>query len=333
MARGLNQHGDNLSALNGQQGVAILSHNIHKAQPLTSELMSYPERSPLRVESILAAYKGVEKQSIIAMPGATAAFYMLASAFRRKVEVLIYTPTYTGYCEAFTAYGHKVRTCVLDVDYAVVNQSIPDSVDVVIVGNPNNPTGSYANMRAWIEAHPQVLFIIDESFIQFTDEVFSLRQAAGEMDHVLVVESMTKFYGMAGVRLGVIYGHKRQIEKLRRFQVPWSVTVTPEFLEKRLAESDALLRVYLEEKAFVLKGLDALGIEYIEGAANFYLLKVKDASAVYDGLLAYGILTRCLNDFEGLEANVLRVAVGTHFENRAFLRALKALKDKKGEIL
>lgn len=326
------RHGDDLSPLKDREAKAILSHNIHRELPLVESMRHYPERFPIKLERLLSEFKGVSQSSLMVTAGATAAFYMLASAFRRKVEVLILEPAYSGYEEAFAAYGHTVINLDLGLDFDIESLVIPESVEVIILGNPNNPTGTYQDLQKWLSRYPKKLFIIDESFIQFTDEKYSVRALATKSDQVVVIESLTKFYGMAGVRLGVLYGSSQIISALKRYQVPWAVTATEEFVSGRLEKTETLFNLYVEEKNFIYGKLNALGIKYHKGAANYYLLELEDEAFVYEGLLNQGILTRRVHNFKGIDNRYLRVAVGTREENEALLSALIKLQLEKGVL-
>lgn len=326
------RHGDDLTPLKGRKPVAVLSHNIHRDLPLEEDQRNYPDRFPRRLEHMLSDFKGVPEASLMVTAGATAGLYLLASAFKRKVEVLILEPAYSGYEEAFSAYGHTIRNYPLGIEFNAESVQIPETVDVVVLGNPNNPTGTYQNLKSWVERNPGKLFIVDESFIQFTDEKYSLRPLAIKLDHLIVIESLTKFYGMAGIRLGLLYGAEQTISKLKPYQVPWSVTVTESFMRKRLDQTKHLFEAYHNEKAYVYKQLTDMNLKFYPGEANYYLLETENEAYVFEGLLNKGILTRRVHNFKGIEAKYLRIAIGTRDENEALLCALKGLQMEKGVL-
>ena len=174
--------------------------------------------------------------------------------------------------------------------------------------NPNNPTGAVLPseaVAAWARSHPETLFVVDEAYLPFSPHVGSVLEIAA--DNVLVLRSMTKDHGLAGLRLGYAVGSPTLVEALRRVQPPWSVNALAQ------AAGVAALRdpVYYERsmnrlaaaKESLCAGLTSLGLPPLPSAAPFFLVRVGDGAAFRRALVPHGILVRDCASF-GLPAHV-----------------------------
>jgi threonine-phosphate decarboxylase len=183
--------------------------------------------------------------------------------------------------------------------------------------------------------------VVDEAFADFT-EGESIKDEVLKRKNLVVLRSMTKFFGMAGLRLGFIFAHPETIERFLRFMPPWSVN-TPASMAgaAALKDTEYVQKTHawlLRERAFLLEGLTSIaGLAPYPPAANFIMVRIAGAGLTAEGLkarlLKKGILIRELGSFRGLGPGYFRVGVRERADNEALLRALrteeKALKKEK----
>jgi histidinol-phosphate aminotransferase len=251
-------------------------------------------------------------------------------------ETVICTPTFPLYRILTTQFGGK---CVVvphkhyhhDLD-AMLEAITPDT-RLVILCNPNNPTGTLIS-RDRVDAFmarvpPHVVVVFDESYYeivedpQYSNAIEYIKQGR---DEVLLLRGFSKVHGMANLRLGYAVGTRAMVEYLNHAQVVFN-TGDPVFYAAMAALDDeahiqAVRALIATEKHFLYEGLSELDLNFIPTAANFVLLVdlPREASYIYEELLQRGVIVRVPAGFGLPEA--IRVTIGTHDENERFLRAL-----------
>jgi threonine-phosphate decarboxylase len=243
-------------------------------------------------------------------------------------------PTFTEYRRAVESIGAAVRTVKLDAgDHFRLRPAGMDT-DVVIVTNPNNPTGSYAppeEMVDWISRiNPSTQVFVDEAFVEFTAQP-SIVRYIDRFPNLWVLRSMTKFYALPGLRLGYLVSSR--IPGLRAKREPWQVNTLAELagiasLEDRGYE-EATLQLIQRERLWLWKQLQTIsGIRAFPSDANFFLVR-----CVHDGeldrfiskLTGARILIRDCRGIEGLDGPYFRFAIRTREENSRLLNYMREL--------
>ncbi|MGV0625492.1 cobyrinate a,c-diamide synthase [Mycolicibacter minnesotensis] len=276
------------------------------------EALAYPEASAAR--AALAARHGRPTAEVLPTAGASEAFDLVARLRRWRAPVVVH-PQYTGPHAALTAAGHTVQTvlCRAQDGFALHPEAVPEHADLVIVGNPTNPTGVLhpaQTLRALLR--PGRVVLIDEAFL---DAVPGEPETLSGASHpgLLVSRSLTKHWSIPGVRAGYLLGDPALLADAERLQVPWSVSAAA--LAAMLACSDsralregerraaqlASWRVHLEH------GLDTRGVPFAAGVAPYVLARV--GSGVHAALRGKGIAVRRADTFPGLDDNWVRIAV------------------------
>ena len=208
---------------------------------------------------------------------------------------------------------------------------------MVFLCNPNNPTGQLTRKEDIIELvndNPKRLIVIDEAFMDFVedDEKYSVIKDAPLMDNLIVVRSLTKFYGFPGLRLGYLVANETIVNKLMRYKEPWTVNTIAQVAGMAAINDEefaANTRQYVSgEKDFLYDGLTMIkGIQPFKPTVNFILVRIEDrgitSSEVQNLLLKNNILIRNCSNFVGLDEKYFRVAVKTREENQKLLSALK----------
>jgi len=210
---------------------------------------------------------------------------------------------------------------------------------MIFLCNPNNPTGQLTRKEDIIELvndNPNRLIVIDEAFMDFVEdnEKYSVIREAPLFDNLIVVRSLTKFYGFPGLRLGYLVSNESIINKLMRYKEPWTVNTIAQVAGMAAINDEefaANTREYVSrEKSFLYEGLTKInGIQPSQPTVNFILVRIEDdrieLSDIQNHLLQNSILIRNCSNFVGLDENYFRVAVKTREDNLKLLNALKLL--------
>lgn len=309
---------------------------------MISGIDQYPSLEGEGITDFLAKRFGMPHKNILAGNGSTEILYLLPRALGLR-KVAIITPSYHDYYRATAlANAEPVIAPLSEKDsFQPLSfhrlSTLLDEADAVWLGNPNNPTGTLWEREALLEAaarYPAKWLIVDEAFMSFVEGWKGTTLAFAAMPgNVIVIHSLTKFYGLAGLRLGGVIASRDVIEVLRRSKEPWTVNsvadaVAPLLLECEAYENETLRLITSERKRMfhALTGMEA--VEVFPSWANYFLLrwaKPQDLDFVLRGLLEKGLYVRDCRNFSGLESDFFRVAIRTPEENDLLLEALSAL--------
>ena len=290
----------------------------------------YPEPEAWSLERMLADRHGIDSRQVIVTSGATEAIYLIAQTFR--LTPIIPEPTFSEYADAYLATvpcgspQGSPQPSSINPQPSTIN---PQPSTILWLCNPNNPTGEVYDGR-YIEkvlAEHEVV-VIDQSYANYTDaSVMSPREGCNA-ENVILLHSMTKDYGVPGLRLGYITAHERLTEQLRRHMRPWSVSALAIEAGKYLLEHDELIcRPDLQEAGRLRERLCRIkGIEVMPTQTNFMLCRLEHhTTAELKEYLAteHHILIRDASNFKGLSAHHFRVASQTVEENDALVKAIR----------
>lgn len=305
-----------------------------------SLLSAYPDPNSSKLKSDLEKYTGISKSQIVVGNGATEIIYNFCRAFIRKNDrVVIPIPTFGEYEAATRLQGGKVSY----LKTMNLNENLSDLKDAMIKNNyvflcnPNNPTGvlvSQKNMSKILEAayNKSVLVFLDECFIELvpgTNESFVSR--LNEFDNLFILRSLTKSFGLAGLRIGYGLGSKKIIDVLLRIKIPWNINgLAQRAASAALSNKSHLIKtrkLIKKELNFLTNSISKIsGFSCYPSSTNFILLKSKiDSKTVQEKLLEKKILVRDCSTFSGLNKKFIRIAVRTHKENIKFVKALEKL--------
>jgi len=309
-----------------------------------TEVHRYPE--PANLSRQLADFYDVRAEHVLPTAGAIEALYLCARLFSGR-RIAVVEPGFSDYSRAFSAVPCSIDRILLTQDlWASSSQVWADRLapfDVVVLGNPNNPTGTFRRLaeltalfdRRW--ARPKH-WIIDEAFIEFVigSGHETLLSRLADYPALIVLRSLTKSWHIPGLRFGFL-ATAGPMPDLQRMQPPWSVNSlvhawTREFLrEERRAEYLASLRMLAKLRSDFEANLRRIpGITVYPSAANFLLLELTDpslsADQIYFGLGCRGILVRICDSFYGMpKGRFLRVAVRTASENERLVDLLSVI--------
>jgi len=339
----LRHHGDReLGA-----GLVDLAVNVRVPEPpvwLTAalaaqlpQLGAYPD--PRTAARAVAGRHGRHVEEVLVTAGAAEAFTLVARALRPGVDVhrvVVVHPQFTEPEVALTLAGHTVERILLRADrgFALDPSEVPADADLVVVGNPTNPT-SVLHPAATLAAlaRPGRVLLVDEAFMDAVPgEPQSL--AASRLPGVVVVRSLTKTWGLAGLRAGYLLGPAELVRRLADVQPPWSVSslalaataacCSPE----AVALADDLARAGVADRDHLVAALATVLPVAVEPAGPFALVQVTGGADVRERLRERGFAVRRGDTFPGLGPDWLRVAVRDRATTDAFVRALRACLDQ-----
>lgn len=291
----------------------------------------YPDAAPAR--AAVAAAHGRNPAEVLLTAGAAEAFVLLARALRPRKAVVVH-PSFTEPEAALRAAGHPVTRLLLRVEdgYRLDPAAVPDDADLVVLGNPTNPT-SVLHPAAAIVAltRPGRVVLVDEAFADTVPGEPESLAGRADLPGLLVVRSLTKTWGLAGLRVGYALGPPGLVAAMADQQPPWPVS-TPA-LAALVACSTPTARAEAHEAAVALTGhraalLAALppGVEVLgDPRSAFLLLRVPDGARVRAALRDAGWAVRRGDTFPGLSADHLRVAIRDPDTSRAFAEALAGI--------
>lgn len=350
----INGHGDDAFRF-GRPIAANFSSNVYghvDLEPLKAHLRKrldaighYPEPEPYTLESALAALLGIDPAAVCVTSGATEAIYLTAHAFEGAHSTIL-APTFSEYADACRLFDHSTALAPLlwlsarSLRNTRGSESHPQLRSLVWLCNPNNPTGSVVakeQLVAAIEANPETVFVIDQSYGFFTQEALLTAAEAVRYPNVVQLHSMTKRYAMPGLRLGYITAHPTLLERIRAVRMPWSVNALAIEAGLFLTEHPDTGRIdvpaLLTEARRLRAALDALpGLSAEPTQTHFFLCHLAEGSAAeLKQWLAeqHGILIRDAANFEGLDAGHFRIATQTPEENDAIVAAVRQYLEER----
>ncbi|MFJ6215776.1 Rv2231c family pyridoxal phosphate-dependent protein CobC [Streptomyces sp. NPDC092296] len=296
------------------------------------DLAAYPDGGPAR--AAVAARHGRPVGEVLLTSGAAEAFVLLARTLRPRRAVVVH-PQFTEPEAALRDAGHAVERVLLRAGdgFRLDPAAVPDDADLVVVGNPTNPTSVLhpAGVLAAL-ARPGRTLVVDEAFADTVPGEAESLAGRGGLPGLVVLRSLTKTWGLAGLRIGYVLAAAPLLAELSRSQPLWPVS-TPALAAaeaccspRALAEAEQAARTTAEHRAQLLAGLAALPSVRVHGepAASFVLVELPDAAAVRSRLRDAGYAVRRGDTFPGLGPDWLRIAVRPPTITDPFLTALAA---------
>ncbi|MGW1723960.1 Rv2231c family pyridoxal phosphate-dependent protein CobC [Streptomyces sp. NPDC002306] len=295
-------------------------------------LAAYPDGRAAR--AAVAARHGLPVDRVLLTAGAAEAFVLLARALKVRRPVVVH-PQFTEPEAALRDAGHTVDRVLLRAadGFRLDPAAVPEDADLVVIGNPTNPTSVLhpASAIAGL-ARPGRTLVVDEAFM---DAVPGEREAlAGRTDvpGLVVLRSLTKTWGLAGLRIGYVLSSPETVTALERAQPLWPVS-TPALAAaeacvapRALAEAAHAARRVAGDRAHLVAGLTrstAAGVRVVGPAEGpFVLVRMPDAGAVRRRLRELGFAVRRGDTFPGLGEEWVRLAVRDRTTSNAFLEAL-----------
>jgi len=323
----------------------------HLWKELIPFLSRYPDPRQRRLREQLAEKHGVSPQMLLVTNGGAEAIDLLVRAIR-PARVGVIEPCFSEYRQAAARAGAEVvRRMVPDsaegfaIPYSLAEQLIRE-VDLLVLGNPNNPTGALWERSQLLALAEQAgrrncHLLLDEAFLDFLpqEEHLSMMAAVPRLPNVAVVRSMTKMYAVPGLRLGYLAANRRLAERCRQLQPPWSVNGIAEQIGRLLVQDEDFVRRtrqwLAQERRWLTAALENLangeGVRLVpmEAAVNYLLLRLEFPGwtdlRLQSRLAEEGIFIRACRTFAGMGERYVRIAVRSREENRRLIQAMERM--------
>ncbi len=344
-------HGGNLLHLSRKSGIPAdklldFSANINPLGPpewlrplissKISELVHYPDPDSTELVATLASLHQIPAEEILIGNGATELLHLLPRALGCS-ELLLPVPSYADYEEPARLNGLKIRHLLLSEKNGFelvphLLQPLLEPGQLVILGQPNNPTGRTFNpqtVRSLATSYPSTFFVIDESFISFTDGSGSLQKNRPE--NLLVITSLTKIFAIPGLRIGYLTGATQHVSRIRAYLPNWTVNTLAQAVATKAVQDTEYIkntRNFVDiQRARLLEQLSGIpDLTLYRGEANFLLIRIDnrsiDAQKLADLAIKEGIVIRVCSNFEGLDNRYFRVAVRTEKEQERLCQVI-----------
>jgi histidinol-phosphate aminotransferase len=305
--------------------------------PFQNGVNRYPDPQQSNVKKVLAKLKNVKTNQILLGNGSDEVLDLLFRAFcEPKIDnVITLPPTYGMYGVLANINAVENREVLLSIDFQPQVEKILEAIDentkILFLCSPNNPTANSFSDESVMKLLENFkgLVVIDEAYIDFSEKESWLSKIE-HYPNLIITQTLSKAYGLAGIRLGICYASAAIISVLNKIKPPYNVNELTQLKalerlsnpEKIKSEIDSII-VQREELLKVL--VDVKFVEKIYPTeANFILIKVDDANKRYAELIAKGIVIRN-RTAQPLCENTLRLTIGTEEENKKLIEVLKQL--------
>ena len=305
--------------------------------PFENGVNRYPDPYQRSLKSLLAEQKGVSESNMLLGNGSDEVLDLIYRAFCEPNwdNIITLPPTYGMYKVLAGINAVENREVLLTLDFEPnvpeILKAVDDKTKLLFICSPNNPTGNtfaVDKVQQLLESF-QGLVVIDEAYIDFSEEESWVSKLTG-YPNLIVTQTLSKAYGLAGIRLGICYASEEIIAILNKIKPPYNVNqLTQQQALQRLLNQDAVateVQQILRERTSLIQALKALAFvqEIYPTDANFVLAKVDDANKRYQQLLEQKVVVRNRST-QPLCKNTLRLTVGTPEENKTLIAILKQL--------
>ncbi len=306
-------------------------------------VLHYPEQFAGTLASEIAKFHDIPKRCVLPGNGSTELIYLIPRIFKPKSALMV-IPTFSEYRNALELVGCETDTFLpseengFNLEVERLLGALEGKYDILYICNPGNPTGNLVPKSSILEivdkaSNHGTLCIVDEAFIDFTENE-SVKKAAMERTNLIVLRSMTKFFGIPGMRVGFAVSSKENIDRMMVYKEPWSVNSLGSIAAieglKDTGYMEESRRFVEKEREHLFAGLaDIHWLKPVPSVANYILVRIDrgdlDADMLFEILAKKGLLIRSCTSFEGLGNKFFRVAVRKREENERLVNGLKQL--------
>lgn len=320
----------------GRYGKVRLDFNENTCLP-TEDLLcdvpgerisAYPEYGEFLDK--LSSFFAVTPREVLLTNGSDEALLLIALSFiDAGDQVLLSKPCFAVMKQTVMLMGADLREIPVATDYAFdiagIQSALQAGVRIAMFATPENPTGAVltkAQIESWCRQFPETLFVIDEAYAEYAD-VSYVPLIKGN-PNLLVLKTFSKAWGMAGLRLGVVFGAPTLLDYIRRIKLPYSVNSAAVWAASKLLDRPedvyTTAQAVMQRKRALEVRLQNKGFRLITGQSNSFLLDLDLRNrAFYDFARRQGVLIRYVESL-----NLLRVSIGSEAETTLFERTLEA---------
>jgi len=300
----------------------------------------YPDPTAHELRRLIAEANGLEVENVLVGNGGDELIYNLLVAWGGPGrKILDMPPTFSMYGIDALVTGTEVVSIPRNEDFtideaAVLARVAEGDIDIVVVANPNNPTGGLANESFLIDLlkSTDAIVMVDEAYFEFSRH--TMRPHMSRYSNLVILRTFSKAFSMAGLRVGYLLAHPDVVCEFMKVRQPYSVDAFSQWVaatvyrERMVFEQG--IRDIVRGRGQISLGLAEMpGVEVFPSEANYVLFRVEHAAALWRDLLHnHSVLIRDFSRAKGLE-NCLRVTVGTDEENRRFLAGVDDCRGQK----
>ena len=305
----------------------------------------YPDPNPVEFKAEIAKYigHGVEEENIILGNGSIELIYAIAEILPRGFKALIPVPSFSEYEKAALRVGGEVVFLQLPENFALetekIKRAITPETKILFICNPHSPSGTLYSKEAVLDlvdfCHKKdIIFSVDENYIEFAEkgQETTLAGMVKEYENLFVIRSVTKFYGMAGIRLGYGIAAPNMVEKLENVRLPWSINslascaTLAAFNDTEFIENTK--KTIAKEREALAKSLGEIECLHVyPSVTNFLLVKITNrkitSTKLKEFLAKERMLIRDCCTFMGLDDSYFRITVRSAKDNKKLVQTIK----------
>ncbi|MCH7398475.1 histidinol-phosphate transaminase [Belliella sp. DSM 107340] len=322
----------------GKAGIFLDANENPFGSMASGSFNRYPDPYQLDIKQKLAEVKNVFANQIFLGNGSDEAIDLLMRAFciPGQDNIILLPPTYGMYEVSAGINDIEIQKVNLTEDYQLrpdaILEAVNESTKIIFICSPNNPSGNKVNRKDIYQVLDNFngLLVVDEAYIDFSDEP-SFTTELEKYPNLLVMQTFSKAWGLASLRIGMAFASEKIIKILNLIKPPYNISgLTQEKVLEALENADAIHQVVKDtfvERQFLEAEVSKFPFlkKIFPSHANFILIKVDGARAIYEFLIEQTIIIRDRSKVVLCE-DCLRVSVGTREENEAFLKALNLFK-------
>lgn len=312
--------------------------------PFSNGMNRYPDPQQKDLKAAIADKKDIYVENILLGNGSDEVLDLIFRAFcePNQDNIITLPPTYGMYGVLASINAIENREVLLNEEFQpnidVILNAVDANTKIIFLCSPNNPTGNSFSDESIIKIlnNFKGLVVLDEAYIDFSANKSWLNEL-NDFPNLIITQTLSKAYAMAGLRIGILYASKPIIAVLNKIKPPYNVNIlSQEAAEKKLLQSTlkAQVRKILVEKEKLVSALKATKfiVKVFPSDANFILVKVDEATYRYQQFLENGVVVRNRSN-QPLCENCLRITVGNKEENERLMEVLKILNNAEKSII
>lgn len=342
-------HGGNIYEY--PQGILDFSSNINplgypkiledKISKNFADLLVYPDIDYVNLKNSVGAYLKADPAHVFLGNGSVEILDMIISNFKRMVLV---EPCFSEYRLRAKVHKLEVLSLPLGEEFKIPMAALKESIregDLVILTNPNNPTGRTLSSDELLDLYLYVVeknayLLLDEAFFEFADldyDTIDLFRPLG-FANIGIIRAATKFFGLPGIRLGYGVFDLDMINLLKGAELPWSINSFANLAGECIFDEDFISKsrayIFKERERFFGLLSEIKNLKPYKSNSNYFLLEFKEKSEeeIFSRLLEKNILVRRCSNYNFLEGTFIRIAIKTKSDNDKFLQAIKEIMEE-----
>ncbi len=292
----------------------------------------YPDTNSTELRKMISNFIEVEKDNIVVGNGSNELINIILTTFINKGDIVIsHSPTFSMYKIASKIFGARYLDIESDNNFNININSIIENANkknakLIIICNPNNPTGKAITRKEIFRILDETkgIVLVDEAYIEFGED--SVVNEINNYQRLIVLRTLSKAFGLAGIRTGYLVGGEKIVNKINSVKPPYNLNVISQCIAinvlKNLSEIRMKINEIKEERNRLYTLLNnTKNIKVFSSKANFILIEVNNAQKVFDHLLKKGILVRKFSN--NRLNNNLRITIGSKKENDILIKAIE----------